>query len=445
MKVTFIMPAIGKKSDEPYVRSWQMEPLAIAVLCAYTPSKVERCFYDDRLEPINYDDDTDLVAINVETYTAYRAYQIAKQYQQKNVPVVMGGFHPTMVPDEVENYADAIVVGEAEGVWEQLLKDAAAGTLKKRYQAPCRPSLTNIAPDRSIFQNKKYIPLTLMETGRGCCYSCNFCSISAFYGKTHNCRPVESIIQEIKTASKKNIFFIDDNIAMNASYSKQLFKALIPLKKRWVSQISINLACDQELVSLMQKSGCAGVLIGFESLEEDNLAAMHKGINTKEDVYEKGLQRLRQAGLAVYGTFVFGYDADTEKTFEKTLAFAKRHRFFLTAFNHLVPFPGTPLYKELKQEGRLIYDKWWLNPEYRFGQLVFNPRHMKAETLANRCEAYRHKFYSFSSIMYRAMDLKANLRSFPLALIYFTQNFMARREVALRQNLPLGNREEYHA
>jgi len=415
-----------------------MEPLAIATLKALTPDFIKCVFYDDRLESIPYQDPTDLVAINVETYTARRAYQIAAEYKKRAVPVVMGGFHPTLMPAEVEQYCDAVVVGEAENLWQQVLKDAASDKLKKRYQAKTQPVLGGVIPDRSIYAGKKYIDLTLIETARGCRFSCEFCSISHFYKSSYRARPINEIIEEIKFTGAKRIFFTDDNIAVDKGRTEEFLNALIPLRIRWVGQVSIDITRDERMLSLLKQSGCSGVLIGFESLNTNNLHAMGKNVNKVDFDYSKAVERLRSFGMSVYGTFVFGYDEDTEKSFAQTLLFAKQSKLFFAAFNHLVPFPGTPLYSRLGDEGRLRYDSWWLSEKYKFGELAFNPQKLTAQQITDLCFKHRRLFYHPLSVFKRGVDFKANCKNLFMAALFFYQNFATRRDVERRQFLPLG-------
>jgi radical SAM superfamily enzyme YgiQ (UPF0313 family) len=441
MKLTLIHPCVGRwAGDRKYIRSWQMEPLAPAVLASLTPADVDIRFYDDRLESIPYDEPTDLVAISVETYTAMRAYQIASEYRNRGVKIVLGGFHATLCPDEVAIYADAVVVGEAEGLWELLIDDARHGTLRRFYRQDSRPSLVATSLNRDIFKGKRYVPITLIEAGRGCHFRCEFCAIQSYFNSTQVRRPIDRILEEVEQARKRNsfYFFVDDNITSNFEEAKELYRQLAKHNIRWLSQASINAAHDEEFLDLISRSGCEGLLIGFESLERKNLHQMKKKFNTMGGGYEVALRNLRRYKIRLYSTFIFGYDQDNEETFERTVEFANHHRFYMAAFNHLTPFPGTPLYERLRVKGRLLYDKWWLDPAYTYNRIPFKPELLSPERLQQLCIEARSNFYSVPNIMRRFADPvnRSNAfiaRQFPLI------NLMMRREVYQRNDLPLGD------
>jgi radical SAM superfamily enzyme YgiQ (UPF0313 family) len=423
-----------------------MEPLAPATLAGLTPRDRDTHigFYDDRTEDIPFDEPTDLVAMSVETYTAKRSYQIASEYRRRGVPVVMGGFHPTLVPEEVSEYAESIVIGEAERLWPEVLSDFRNGRLQRVYRQAARPPLVGLRPDRSIFAGKRYLPVGLIEAGRGCHFRCEFCAIQSYFSNTQTRRPADEIIEEIRRIKKPLIFFVDDNITSNMDQAKEFFRKLIPLKIRWVSQASINAAHDEEFLQLIKASGCQGLLIGFETLNPENLRKMHKSFNTMKGGYEKALENLRRHEIRLYVTFILGYDEDTGDTLKETLEFAQRHRFYIVAFNHLTPFPGTPLYERLQREGRLLYDKWWLAPEYRYGMVPFAPRGMTAEEVKQRCIEARQKFYSFGSIFRRSLDFGVNSQNWFMWSHFFSINLLFRSEVLQRKDFPLGD-EAYTA
>ena len=440
MRITIIHPAIGHRVGEKYIRSWQMEPLPAAAVAGLTPADVEVKFYDDRLETIPFDEPTDAVVMSIETYTAKRAYQIASEYRKRKIPVIFGGFHATLVPEEVEQYAEAIVIGEAEVVWHEVIDDLRHGTLKKRYQVDVRPDLGQIKVDRSIFQGKSYLPIGLVETGRGCRFPCDFCAIQTFFDRSHRQRPVENIIEEVRSLKDKNrlFFFVDDNFAGNIKTAKPLLKELAKLKVRWITQMSINAAHDDEFLSLLSKSGCKGVLIGFETLNPDNLRSMKKNFNMMKGGYEQAMQNLNRHKIRVYATFVFGYEHDTAQSFSDSVEFALEQRFYIAAFNHLTPFPGTPLYKRLEQEERLRYQAWWLDDAYRYNDVPFNTRLLQPEDITRLCVQSRKRFYSFPNIIRRGIS-RTNRSDAFMFRNFFPINFMHGNEINKRNGYPLGD------
>jgi radical SAM superfamily enzyme YgiQ (UPF0313 family) len=439
MRLTLIHPCIGRRIDRPYIRLWQMEPLPPAAIAGLTPRAVQVKFHDDRMERIPFEDETDLAAISVETYTAKRAYQIASEYRRRGVPVVMGGFHAALCPEEVSQYADAVVVGEAEGLWEQVLRDAERKTLQPYYRQPNRPPLANVRPDRSIYRGKNYLPIGLVEAGRGCHFVCDFCAVQTVFHHTQTRRPADDIFTELEgMRDKPLIFFVDDNITSNMDQAKEFFRGLKRLKIRWVSQASINAAHDREFLRLIQESGCQGLLIGFESLDPDNLKKMNKGFNMMQGGYEKALANLRKYAIRLYITFVFGYDEDTQASFQQTVDFALMHKFYIAAFNHLTPFPGTPLYDRLEREGRLLYGKWWLDDRYSYNMIPFQPAHMSPGQLQRGCVEARAAFYDWRSIWRRGLD-PVNRSSAAMWWQFYGINAMFRREVRQRDYYPLGD------
>lgn len=418
-----------------------MEPLSIAVLSALTPKDIEKAFFDDRMESIPFDEPTDIAAITLETYTAKRAYEIAKEYRKRNVRVVMGGFHATLATDEVMEHADAVVVGEAESSWPRLLQDLKVGKMQQIYRKDTTQTVVPMIPDRNIFKGKKYLPIALIESSRGCYYHCEFCSIYGFYKRHYYNRPVDDIVADIQSSEKKFFFIVDDNVAMDRQRTLELCAAIKPLKVTWFGQVSIHISKDEELLKAMNDSGCLGVLIGFESFNAENLKQMDKNINIQHADYTFAISKIKAHGLLIYGTFVFGYENDTEEDFKRVYAFARKNKLYMNAFNHLVPFPGTPLYERFKTERKLIDEKWWLMEGYRFGDVVFQPGKLNAQQLSRLCYEYRRKFFTFPSIFYRALDFKANVASFKKAMVFFLSNISARKDVEFRQGLPIGKNE----
>jgi radical SAM superfamily enzyme YgiQ (UPF0313 family) len=438
MHVTLIYPSVGRKAGKPYVRAWQMQPLSMALLASLMPAEVETTFFDDRMEAIDYDQTTDLVVLSVETFTALRAYRIARQFRQRGVPVVMGGYHVTLMPTEAAGEADAIVIGDAEPIWDRLIADARQRRLQPLYDGRGHRVLRDVKPDRSIFAQRPYQKITLVEYARGCNFKCDFCSITAFHQAAQSHRPAREVAQEMEETGSRRFFIVDDNIVSQPVKARELCRELQPLNFNWVGQASIQVAQDDHLLAAMAASGCRGVLIGMESINPDNLQAMGKAWNTSQASYAESLAQFRKHGLAVYGTFVFGYDHDDFDTVKESVEFAREQKLFLAAFNHLVPFPGTPLYLRLQEQGRLLNDPWWLDGSGRVGDVSFNPAKLSAEELQAACLWARQEFYSWGSMFERLRDRQANAASLAMVGVYAGLNLGSHYDIGLRQGLQLG-------
>lgn len=433
MKITFIRPHLSaqKAADA-------LEPIVFAALQGCTPPDIETVLYDERIEPVPLEEPTDLVALTVETYTARRAYAIAAHYRQRGIPVVMGGFHPTLAPDEVAQHADVVAIGDAETIWPQIVADAQRRTLQHRYQANSGSSFLNVTFDRRILRGKAYPPLHLVQWGRGCFHDCDFCAIHAFYQGCRAQRPVADVIAEIQGLKGKYVLFVDDNLFVRHPSFEELLEALIPLRLHWACQISLDVAHNERWLQLLARSGCAAVLIGFESLSQSNLHQMCKDWNHAQHDYEAAIQRFYAHGIMVFGTFVFGYDDDTPAAFARCLDFTLRQKLLMAHFNPLTPMPGTPLYQRLQHEGRLLYDPWWLAPDYRYGQATFLPNQMTPDQLEEGCFRIRRAFNSYASILRRILHPPANLRTAHNLFLYLATNVINRREIYNKQGVQLG-------
>jgi len=345
-----------------------------------------------------------------------------------------------LCPDEALDFAEAVVVGEAEDLWPGVVDDFRCGRHARLYRAAGRPSLKGLQPDRRIFRGKRYLPIGLVEAGRGCHFRCEFCAVQSMFGATQNRRPIDEIVAEVASIRDKYklFFFVDDNITSNLGQAKEFLRALAPLGIRWVGQSSINAAHDEEFLELLVESGCQGVLIGFESLEPAALAAMNKSFNTMKGGYEIALANLRRHGLRLYATFIFGYDSDTPESFHRAVEFAKAHRFYIAAFNHLTPFPGTPLYARLAAQHRLLYESWWLDDRYRYNMVPFHPTAMSPEALERHCLGARRSFYGWPSIVRRGVDPVNRSNAF-MFRNFFPINTMLRVDTNRRDGFPLGD------
>jgi len=422
-----------------------MEPLELAVLAGLTPAEHDIVFFDDRLEEIRYDEPVDLAAVSVQTFTARRAYEICGEYRRRGVRVVIGGMHAGLAPDEAAGHADAIVTGDAEFVWADLLRDAERGTLRPRYDCSIGIPHPDSFPRREIYGGRKYLPISLLQFGRGCTSQCDYCATGAYSRGSFHWRNVDRVIEEIATQNRRYLFFVDDNIVANPAAAKVLFRELASLKVRWVSQASINMTEDAELMELMTRSGCLGHVIGFESLESRNLESVGKSVNYAgaKNRYRTEIEVLRDFGLQTWAAFTLGYDFDTVDSIKATLDFALENRFAFAAFNILMPYPGTPFYSSLAAEERLLFDgRWWLHPDYRFNHAAYLPRLMAPDELSDAGFNCRSVYNSPASIFRRALDLKTNMRSLLRLGIYALYAPLFRRETFKKQGMRLGLQDE---
>lgn len=441
MHITFIKPTLGCLADgDVFVDEARMEPLSLGVLAGLTPAGVDCTLVDDRIDVIDYDAKTDLVAINVETFTARRAYEISAEYRQRGVPVIMGGMHATLLPQEVAEHADSVFTGDAEPIWAQVVRDARDKALKPAYHGDPGTPQPGALTRRDIYAGKGYLPVSLLQFGRGCRFRCDFCAVTEFFDHCNYTRPVEEVVAEIRSQKRRNLFFVDDNLVSDVSAAKELLRVLIPLKVRWVSQVSLDHTEDPELMQLMQQSGCLGNVIGFESLSADSLKQARKAANLRGfDQYQRAIQTLRDYHLQTWAAFTLGYDHDTYESLLATCDWAIDQKFAFAAFNVLMPYPGTGFYNRLQEEGRLLYDgKWWLHPDYRFNHAAYIPAKMTPDQLTEAGWQCRKHWSSPSSIFKRMFDFKTHLSS-PLRLfLYLLYNPLFRQEAFKKQGMKLG-------
>ncbi len=424
MKITLIKPSLGISAENYDLNSGSMEPLQLAIIAGLVKGPDEVIMYDDRVEKIPFDHKTDLVAITVDTYTARRAYEIALEFKKRDITVIMGGMHVSLLPLEAMLYADSVVVGDIEPVWDKLIADVKANKLQKQYKAEFSIPQKGVFPRREIFKGKKYLPVSLVQFSRGCKYNCSFCSVSKFFNNSHTCRNVDDVLYEIRKDNLKTILFVDDNMVSNTIELKRFLKELIPLKVKWASQSSIDMVKDPELLKLMADSGCIGNLIGFESININTLNWFNKSANTRNfNNYKEALEIFRDYGFLTWASFIIGNDFDTLRTIDQTVEYAIKSKFTLAFFHVLMPYPGTKVYQQFKEEDRLLFDgNWWTHPDYRYNSSPFVPKLMSAEELNKAAIAANKEFYSYSSIAHRMFDRKTNLKNLVNFLIYSRYN-----------------------
>ncbi len=375
-------------------------PMCLPVLASLTPPGVKIHLVDENVETVNLAEPADLVAISSMTASAPRGYEIADHFRARGVPVVMGGMHPSVLPQEAAEHADAVVIGEAENQWPRVFADFAAGRPQQFYRTEERPELKDLPiPRRDLLRTDRYLAPNLVQTARGCPHACDFCSVSPMFGRRYRFRPIPEIVEEIRSLGSRWLGFTDDNIVASPRRAKELFEALLPLNLRWVGQGDLSMAKDEELLKLMARSGCMGMFIGLESLSQESLAAANKRSNIGVD-YEQAIAAIHRHGIDIIGSFIFGLDPDRPGVFRETVAFAERVKLAVAQFPVLTPFPGTPLHERLKEEGRITSFDWSL---YTMSNVVYRPRNMTAAELQEGHLYAYGRFYSLPSILRRML------------------------------------------
>lgn len=428
MKIKLIAPR--EQREDTLSSPFKLQRVNLPLLAALTPPGHTVTIVDEAYAPDDENQDVDLVGITVMTDLVLRAYHIADIYRRKSVKVVMGGIHPTVLPEEALEHADAVVVGEAEGVWPRLVSDAAVGKMKRHYRAGKMTDLQGLPkPRRDLFpetKGKGYIPIPIgVETARGCPYDCEFCSIGLTLGHQYRIRPVQEVIAEIESIDSPHLFFVDDALGLNRNAAKNLFTEMIPLRRLWLGQGTVSLAEDLELLRLMRRSGCLGLLIGFESVQKGTQHAVKKIRNLRIDFFE-AMRRFHGEGFGILGAFVFGFDYENKDVFEQTLEFIMRSRMDCVELRILTPFPGTRLYERLLSEGRLFVRDWWLRG-YPPDTLLFQPKGMTADELINGFARVNRQAYSFGAMTKRFWGMSPWKRTLLGCQVYAGVNLSTRK------------------
>lgn len=418
MKILLISPTVDieKRTN----KGLMMPQLALYIIEGLTPAEHEVTIVEEEAESLDLEFECDLVGISCMTANAPRAYDLCREFKKRGKTVVLGGVHPTILPDEALQHADCVVVGEAEGVWPLVLQDYSAGKLKRTYHDP-EPDLEKYIPkDFSRIMKKRLFNLIPILTTKGCPYNCDFCCVTNLYGKKIRHIPIENVVRDIKESGSKNFIFLDDNIIGHPTYAKALFEAIKPLKIKWVGQASVSLLVnDTELMKLAAESGCKALFFGIESVSEKQLNVMHKAFKEIKHL-ESALKKIKRMGILIHASMVFGFDNDKKEIFDETVQFLMKNKVSTVSFNVLTPYPGTKIYEQLKQADRLTTTNW---KYYDHNTVVFKPQNMTPYELQEGKVLARKKFYSISSVMRR---FAGNLYN---PLLYFPMNFGHMKQV----------------
>ena len=397
MKVALLAPAGAMyRFNGTFKKAIHYAPLTLSTLAAYIPEDIEVVIHDETIEKIPLELDADIVVMTSITGTSERVYKYARYFKSKGKKVILGGPHPTLCPEEAIQHCDSVVIGRSEWLFTEIMENARNNSLKKFYVQK-ENSLENLKlPKRELLKKERYVSINSIEATKGCSFDCSFCVGKALYPKLLK-RPINEIIAEIETFKKKEVLFIDLNLIADRNYAKKLYIELTPLKKWWFGLATSNLVHDDEMIRLMAKSGCKGLLIGFEAVSKESLRAMNKGVNVMAD-YHLLMKKLHHYDIAVNGTFTFGADGDDKDIFKRTVEEVIKMKVDLPRYSILTPFPKTKLYNDLEKQGRIFEKNWTM---YDVQHAVFHPKKMTAQELQEGGIYAWRETYKVSSIFKR--------------------------------------------
>lgn len=395
-------------------------PITLALLAALVPEELnaEIKLYDESADPIPLDLQADIIGITCITGTATRCYRFADYFRQQGITVILGGVHPSLKPWEAKAHADSVIVGLGEDNFPKALQDFQTGNLKDIYWQDSKTHIKGRPlPRKDLLNKKKYITLNTVEAIRGCHLNCSFCAYPKAFGTTIYKRTISDIINEIKALKGKIVIFPDVNLISDRAFAIELFQAMIPMKKWWFGLTTTAIGMDEELIGLFKKSGCKGLLIGFESVNQETQGAIHKGVN-KVTEYGGLMELLHAHGIMVMGCFAFGSDEDKKDVFDRTVQMCMDAKIDLPRFSVITPFPETDFYHELEEQGRIIERDWSM---YDVEHVVYKPKHMTAEELEDGITKAWKKAYSLRSI-WKRIDWKHFWKIHILYGIYIAAN-----------------------
>lgn len=380
-----------------WIKYFQLPPLALLHVAGATPEPWRVTLCDETLEKAPDGEGFDLVGITVMTHQAARAYELADGYRARGIPVVLGGIHPTVLPEEAQGHADAVVVGEAEPVWPGLLKDLLEGRLAPRYDAP-QPSgdvLCIPRARRSVLDGKRYLTTQVLQASRGCPYDCPFCTVTPAFGRRFRYRELDDLLDEVRGLRDSLVIFLDDNLFGDMGRALPLVRGLGRFEKAWATQATLKFAEDLELLGAVARSGCLGIFVGVESVSGDG-ARLSK-LRTRSSQVDL-VRRVQDAGILVEASLIFGLDDHDESVFDEALKFVEACGPSGVTFHVLTPYPGTALFRQFREEGRLLHTDW---RRYNHTEVVYRPKRMSPERLREGWLAARREAYSWRSIASR--------------------------------------------